>query len=269
MAKTILITGSTDGIGFATAETLLAEGCHVIIHGRTSEKVNGTVTKLAQAFSSQRVSGVMADLSDLNAVKMLAHKICQQYDQIDVLINNAGVFKTQNPVTPSGHDLRFIVNTIAPYLLTRELKPLLKAGSRVVNLSSAAQSPVDIDALSGKVRFDEDFPAYAQSKLALTAWTAGLANVYSEQGILLVSVNPGSLLATKMVKDGFGVAGNDISQGSDILRRASLSDEFSDKAGQYFDNDTGQFALPHHDALDQNKNQQIINAMDLIIKELT
>jgi len=267
MAKTILITGSTDGIGLATARVFLAEGHHIILHGRTAAKVANTVAELSTTFDPDLISGFAADLSDLNQVKTLAGDVSQQFNTLDVLINNAGVFKADNTITAKGYDLRFVVNTIAPYLLTHELTSLLAPGSRVVNLSSAAQAPVEIAALNGDVQLDEDFPAYAQSKLALTAWTRHLAPEYEQQGILLVSVNPGSLLATKMVKEGFGVAGNDISQGTDILQRAALSDEFKNRSGEYYDNDSGQFALPHEDALDPDKNQQIINTMDLIIKE--
>lgn len=267
MAKTILITGSTDGIGLASAKVLLAEGHHIILHGRSAEKVEKTIAELAKIFSPDLISGFVADLSELTQVKALADNLRKQFKTLDVLINNAGVFKADNTITTKGYDLRFVVNTIAPYLLTQELTSLLIPGSRVVNLSSAAQASVDIVALSGEVQLEEDFSAYAQSKLALTAWTHHLAPAYAQQGILLVSVNPGSLLATKMVKEGFGIAGHDISQGAVILHRAALSDEFKNKTGEYFDNDTGQFVPPHEDALDPDKNQQIINTMDLIIKE--
>jgi NAD(P)-dependent dehydrogenase (short-subunit alcohol dehydrogenase family) len=267
MSKTILITGSTDGIGLATAKRLIQDGHRLLIHGRTAEKVDSTIAELNKTVDHALLEGVVADLSDFNAVKNMAHDICQRYPQLDVLINNAGVFKTPDPITADGYDLRFIVNTIAPYLLTQELASILKPDSRVINLSSAAQSPIELDALKGELHLDEDFTAYAQSKLALTAWTKQLSDEFSVRGILLVSVNPGSLLATKMVKDGFGVAGNDVEQGSDILIRASLSEEFSGKHGQYFDNDAGEFALPHPDALDEVKNQQTIAAMEQIIQE--
>ncbi|WP_415905673.1 SDR family NAD(P)-dependent oxidoreductase [Neptuniibacter sp. QD48_55] len=266
--KTILITGSTDGIGLATAQQLLAQGHHVLIHGRTPQKVERVIDQLSQSYSSELISGFAADLSDLNAVTSLADEVSKRYSSIDVLINNAGVFKIDQPVTDDGHDARFIVNTIAPYLLMKQLKPALAKDSRVINLASAAQAPVDIEFLLGNKSADSAMSAYAQSKLALIAWTRHLATELSNEGILIASVNPGSLLATKMVKDGFGVAGNDISQGADILIRAALSDEFSDKAGEYFDNDSGAFAQPDEDSLNPQKNEQIVQAMDSIIQQL-
>ena len=134
-----------------------------------------------------------------------------------MLINNAGIFKTPEPITQDGLDVRFAVNTIAPYLLTQKLLPLLGASGRVINLSSAAQSPVDPEALAGRVRLSDDLTTYAQSKLALTMWSRSMALSLKDEGPVIIAVNPGSLLGTKMVKEGFGMAGNDIRIGADIL----------------------------------------------------
>ena len=91
--------------------------------------------------------------------------------------------------------------------------------------------------------------AYAQSKLAITLWTRELARRRPE-GPSLVSVNPGSYLASKMVEEGFGVAGRDLRIGVDILCRAALEASFAERSGAYYDNDAGQFAPPHDAALD-------------------
>ena len=179
-----------------------------------------------------------------------------------MLINNAGIFRTPEPVTEDGFDLRFVVNTFAPYLLTQRLLPLLGTSGRVVNLSSAAQAPVDSAALTGESLPTDDFNAYAQSKLALTMWSRQLADRLGENGPAIIAVNPGSLLASKMVKEGFGVAGNDIRIGADILIRAALSDEFASASGQYFDNDAGSFASPHTDALDAQKTAEVVRLIE-------
>ena len=120
-----------------------------------------------------------------------------------------------------------------------------KAG-RVINLSSAAQAPVDIAAM---MRFQPmpDMSAYAQSKMAITIWSQELARQLPD-GPDIVEINPGSLLATKMVKEGCGIDGKDLNIGADILIRAALSAEFDQAGGRYFDNDTGQFAPPHEAA---------------------
>ncbi len=186
-----------------------------------------------------------------------------------MLINNAGIFKVADPVTADGLDVRFAVNTLAPYLLTRKLLPLLGASGRVVNLSSAAQAPVDPQALAGRSSLSDDFKAYAQSKLGLTMWSRSLGLTHKGDGPMIVAVNPGSLLGTKMVKEGFGMAGKDIRIGADILVRAALSEEFATAHGQYFDNDSGRFAPPHPDALDPVKCDEIVSMIEAILAEIT
>lgn len=235
MTKTILITGSTDGIGLLTAKTLAAEGHTVLLHGRSAEKLEAAAKDVGGTSETYR-----ADLSSLDEVEALAKAVSARHDRLDVLINNAGVYKTPQTRTPEGLDVRFVVNTIAPYLLTQRLLPIIPADGRVVNLSSAAQAPVDIGAMRGQGTLDH-MGAYAQSKLAIAIWTQEMAKDHPH-GPVIVSVNPGSLLASKMVKEGFGVAGNDLRIGADILRRAALSDEFAEASGRYFDNDSKRFA---------------------------
>jgi NAD(P)-dependent dehydrogenase (short-subunit alcohol dehydrogenase family) len=258
MEKVILVTGATDGIGFETAKMLVEQGHHVLLHGRNPAKLADVESALANI---GKVESYIADLSDLPAVAKLADEIMATQSKLDVIINNAGVYGTPNPLLSNGLDIRFVVNTIAPYALTRALLPLLGQGGRVVNLSSAAQATVNLDALNGKRRL-ADGEAYAQSKLALTMWSRSLGLEHKDQGKIIVSVNPKSFLGSKMVKDAYGVAGHDLSLGADILVRASLSDEFANAAGAYFDNDLEQFAQPHSDALDIAKVAKVIDAID-------
>ncbi len=160
-----------------------------------------------------------------------------------------------------------MVNTLAPYLLTQRLLPLLGPSGRVVNLSSAAQAPVDLQALTGQTPL-ADMPAYAQSKLALTMWSRSQGLAHKADGPMIVAVNPGSLLATRMVKEGFGVAGNDIRIGADILERAALSEEFAGAHGQYFDNDSGRFAPPHADALDPAECDAVMRVIETVLDRI-
>lgn len=265
MQKTILITGSTDGIGLETAKILIEQGHHVLLHGRNPEKLEAVVNQLSDLANGESIESYVADFSRLSDVQALVKAVIEKHDRLDVLINNAGVYKVPEAITQYGLDVRFVVNTISPYLLTQQLLALLGTSGRVVNLSSAAQSPVDIKALVGESRVG-DMEAYSQSKLAITMWSHSLALSLKDNGPMIVAVNPGSLLATKMVKEGFGMAGHDIRIGADILIRAALSDEFSTATGKYFDNDSGQFASPHADALDLKKSEEVVRAIESVLE---
>ena len=265
MQKTILITGSTDGIGQETAKVLASQGHQVLLQGRNPAKLEDAISILSE-ITDGPVESYVADLSRMVDVEELAKAVAKRHDKLDVLINNAGIYKTSDPITQEGLDVRFAVNTLAPYLLTQRLLPLLGSSSRVVNLSSAAQAPVNLDALAGRTHLSDDMAAYAQSKLAITMWSRWMALTHRD-GPSFIAVNPGSLLATKMVKEGFGMAGKDIGIGVDILIRAALSDEFATATGQYFDNDIGQFSLPHPDALNQQKSEKVMHTIEAVLKK--
>jgi NAD(P)-dependent dehydrogenase (short-subunit alcohol dehydrogenase family) len=268
MQKTILITGATDGIGLESAKLFVEQGHHVLIHGRNPEKLTAVEKQLTQLQSGHAiVESYVADLSSMSDTAALAQAVINKHHNLDVLINNAGVLRTSDPVTGEGFDVRFLVNTLAPYLLFKKLQTVIPSSGRVVNLSSAAQAPVNIKALMGGVRLG-DMDAYAQSKLAITMWSRVIGVDLKTSGPLVVSVNPGSLLATKMVKEGFGVAGHDIGIGAAILVRAALSDEFVGRGGEYFDNDANQFADPHRDALDTGKSEQLVQTMETLLDEI-
>ncbi|GAA6205956.1 SDR family NAD(P)-dependent oxidoreductase [Thalassotalea sp. SU-HH00458] len=263
MMKKILITGATDGIGLETAKILASQGHHLLIHGRNPLKLQQTIQLLKEMSGGTQIDSYQADLSLFSDVNELTFKIKIEHEYLDAIINNAGVFKTGNTITDDGLDVRFMVNTIAPYIITKHLTPLLSENARVVNLSSAAQAPVNIDALLGKHVIDDDFQAYAQSKLALTVWSQEMAKSLKSNQVI-VAVNPGSLLASKMVKEGFGLAGNDLSIGANILVEAVNSAEFLNASGKYFDNDAQQFSSPHKEAEDPAKCEQLMAALMVV-----
>jgi len=263
--RRILITGSTDGIGLLAARRLAAAGHRVLVHGRDPAKVEATVAELRAA--GGEVAGLVADLSRPQAALALANAVVEEHGGIDVLVNNAGVFLTSRTTTPDGLDVRFAVNTIAPYVLTRRLLAHLPEDGRMAQVASAAQRPVDLRALAGERRIAHDFEAYAQSKLALIMWTNHLAAARSGRGPVLLSLNPGSLLDTKMVRQGFGRARRPAGYGAEILERAALDPDFA-RPGAYFDGDLGRFAPPHPDALDPVRCAQIAETIEAVLARL-
>lgn len=252
MQKIVFITGATDGIGYETLKSLTTEGHKVIIHGRNSEKLE----KVKKQFTSNIIGSYMADLSILSEVKSMVEQINRDHSHIDVIINNAGVY---------GGNSQYLVNTIAPYLLTKGLLELLGDKARVINVSSAAQARVNLNILNN-TKLATDSELYAQSKLALILWTNFFANTFPE-GPSFISVNPASMLGTKMVRAAYGVKGGDIRVGADILTKLSLSKEFENCNGKYFDNDIVRFSEPHPDAFDNFRIRELVEDMERVIGE--
>jgi NAD(P)-dependent dehydrogenase (short-subunit alcohol dehydrogenase family) len=263
--KTILITGSTDGIGKLAAVELAKVGHQILLHGRSSEKLENTISEIKESTKNEKITGFISDLSDFESIKKMIVALSSEVSKIDVLINNAGVFKSSVQSNQDGLDLRFAVNYFAPYILTNGLVSLLRNSNapRVINLSSAAQSAVDLEALSGEKTISSQ-EAYAQSKLALTMWSFAFAK--ANPRITTIAVNPGSLLNTNMVKEAYGRHWSSADKGANILYDLTVSDQYSGCSGQYFDNDKGTFSNAHSDAYNQEKITHLVTETDAILK---
>ena len=199
----------------------------------------------------------MADLSNFDSIPQMTTQILKSHSKIDVLINNAGVFKSKVQQNKNYLDIRFAVNYFAPFLLTNELLESLKKSDspQVINLSSAAQATVSLEALRGNELLSEQ-EAYAQSKLALTMWSFYFAKTHPE--INTIAVNPGSLLNTKMVKEAYGQHWSSADKGAHLLYDLATSETYAGSSGMYFDNDKGDFNTAHPDAYDQEKITRLI-----------
>lgn len=269
--KTILITGSTDGIGKLTALKLAKEGHEILVHGRNPEKLKQTVTDLKTNTGNNKIEGFLADLTDFYAMKKMTGDIIRSYQKIDVLINNAGVYSDGAQKNQSNLDRRFVVNYLAPIILTRGLKDLLDNADepRVLNLSSAAQAAprsLSLEALKGNQNLSE-YEGYGQSKLALTMWSFHFAAKHPE--ITTIAVNPGSLLNTKMVHEAFGHYRSPADKGADILIELALDGNHKKNSGKYFDNDQGTFNRAHAEAYDHKKMASLISETEKIIRNHT
>ncbi|MEM6718878.1 MAG: SDR family NAD(P)-dependent oxidoreductase [Bacteroidota bacterium] len=264
MKKTIIITGSTDGIGKLAAIQLAKDGHEIYIHGRNPEKLAKVISEIQTASHNSNIKGFTADLSTVTTVKQLAADIANEVPKIDVLINNAGVYNSKISKSADGFDMRFAVNYFAPYVLTNALLSLnsFAENARIINLSSAAQAPVSLDVLAGKATITES-AAYAQSKLALTMWSFDLAK--NRSNMQVIAVNPGSLLNTNMVKEAFGTHWSSADKGATILYNLAVSDEHKGITGTYFDNDKGSYGNAHPDAYDAEKVQQLLQETEKVL----
>ena len=229
-----LVTGSTSGLGRELALRLGARGHHVIVHGRNEERGAEVVNAINTAGpGSARFH--RADLASLADVRRFAETLLDDYDRLDLLINNAGFGSAPNErlLTEDGHEYRFQVNYLSTFLLTHMLMPRLldAAPARIVNVSSGAQTPIDFD----DVMIERDFSgrrAYAQSKLAQVMFTLDLAEELEGTGIVVGSLHPATYMPTGMVRRAGVEPRSTIDEGADAVMRLVDSDEYA--SGQYF-----------------------------------
>lgn len=239
MRKTILITGATDGIGKQTAIELAAKGEIVIIHGRNNEKCLDVKEEILTTNPNARVDSISADFSSLSAVKSMAETISHNYERLDVLINNAGVYKTSRAFSQDGFEMNLAVNYLAAYVLTRNLQDLLikSQPSRIINVSSIAhkRGRIETNQLSNQSYDDYDsYKAYADSKLMLIYLTYYLADELMESGITVNALHPG-VITTKMLIEGFNMKGDDVSIGAETPVFLAVSPDVEGVTGKYFD----------------------------------
>ena len=148
-SKTVLVTGSTDGVGRLVALRLADQGARILIHGRDRHRGDQVVERIRN--SGHSAVFLPADFSSLSEVRRLADAVRQESNRLDILINNAGIGSggsaDKREVSEDGYELRFAVNYLAGFLLTRLLLPLLMASKpgRILNVSSLGQHPIDFD----------------------------------------------------------------------------------------------------------------------------
>ncbi len=235
--KIILVTGATDGIGKQTALELAQLGHKVLVHGRTITKSEDAVQDIRKASGNEEAEAVQADLTDFTQIKALANELKNKYQRLDVLLNNAGVFENEKVILPNGLERTFMVNHMAPFTLTLELLDLLKNthGSRVVNVSSMAQSgSIDFDNLNGEKYFDP-YNAYAVSKLENVLFTYKLARLLNNEKVTVNCLHPG-VVSTKLLHAGWGMGGVSVHAGAQNSIYAAVSPEMKGKTGLYLVN---------------------------------
>ena len=232
----VLVTGATDGLGRVVARDLAARGATVLLHGRSEERAEAAMREIREETGNDRLRYYLADFSSLEEVRGLADDIRADHDRLHALVNNAGVIARRREESREGYELTFAVNYLAPFLLTQRLLPLLRvsAPSRILNVASAGQSPVDFDDPMMERGYD-GMGAYTRSKLAQIMFTFFLAERLEGTGVTVNALHPASLMDTKMVRETFGHSMSSVREGADATVRLAVSPELEGVTGRYFD----------------------------------
>ena len=261
--QTVLVTGSTDGLGKALARDLAVRGAAVLLHGRSESRLEESLREIREATGNGRARGYLADFSSLAEVRRLAGEVERDRGRLDLLVNNAGIGGGlpggRREESADGHELRFAVNYLAPFLLTALLLPLLRrsAPGRIVNVASAGQAPIDFDDVMLEHGY-EGMRAYSQSKLAQIMFTFDLAERLGEEEGLELTVNalhPASLMNTKMVYESFGYTMSSVEEGVEATVRLAVSPELDGVSGGYFEG--LREARAHEQAYDQGARRRL------------
>jgi NAD(P)-dependent dehydrogenase (short-subunit alcohol dehydrogenase family) len=265
--KTILITGATDGIGLATAMELARQGHEVVLHGRNEDKAMHACDAIRAAVPDAKLQTAFADFADLSAVARMAHELAARLPRLDVLVNNAGVYKTEWETSQDGFEMTLAVNHLAHFLLTKMLLPLLKksAAPRVVTLSSMVHA-------SGRIVFEDmngdrgynGYHAYANSKLANALFANELAR--REPWLTSNSLHPG-IVGTKLLHAAFSMPGEAAQSGARTSVYLATSSEAAKATGKYFDNCTEVAAAAQ--ALDQQLALKLWEWSENAVREFT
>ena len=234
--KTVLVTGSTDGIGKATAKALARLGCQVIVHGPDDARARCVQRDLISATANPDIQAVSADFSSLAQVRELAQEI-SSLPRLDVLINNAGIATNHRTLTEDGFESTFGINHLAPFLLTNLLLDLLQdsAPARIVNVSSSVhkRGRMDLGDLQ-MTRHFSGWDAYCNSKLANALFTCELARRLDSSRVTANFLHPGAV-ATKLLHV-FRDGGSTVESGAETPVHLALAPEVARVSGHYFVN---------------------------------
>ena len=259
--QVILITGAADGLGAAVAADLAAEGATLLLHGRSEARAQEAVDAVRERTGSDRLRPYHADLASLDEVRRMADAVLDAEPRLDVLVNNAGI-GTAHPgdgrrlESADGHELRFAVNYLAGYLLTRRLLGLLErsAPARIVNVASAGQMAIDFDDVMLEHRYSAG-RAYTQSKLAQILFTFDLAEELEGHGVTANCLHPATYMPTRMVLAARGSGMSTIREGADATVRLIADPALDGVTGRYFEGTRE--AAPDRQAFDPDARRRL------------
>lgn len=236
--KTILVTGSTDGVGRRVALHLAERGAELLVHGRDRARGESLLAEM-QAAGNAKGRFYPADLSSLAEVRRLAKTVLDNHPRLDVVINNAGLGggprRQQRDESRDGHELRFAVNYLAGFLLTRLLLERLKtsAPARIVNVASLGQHPLDFEDVMLTRGYDGT-KAYSQSKLAQIMFTFDLAGELAGSGVTATSQHPATYMDTTMVRQSGVSPMSSVEEGATAILNLAVSPKLESETGVFY-----------------------------------
>lgn len=247
--KTIVMTGATSGLGEASARQLASQGHRLLLIVRDKSRGEATITALAKIKEGLKHSLYLADMASLSDLRRVAKQIRESETSVDILINNAGATFKEHLTTAEGIEKTIAVNHLAYFVLTLELKPLLKRGSRVVNTASFVHRLTHWDGDDLLLEKDKysGLQAYYKSKLYNILSTRELARRWNDEGITVNSVNPGLIYTNfgknelgflePVLKLGMRLFAGSAETGGGRLTYLATSEEVEGVTGKYFTND--------------------------------
>jgi NAD(P)-dependent dehydrogenase (short-subunit alcohol dehydrogenase family) len=265
-ARVVLVTGATDGLGKGVALALAQRGLVILVHGRDPVRIAATAQDLRRA-GAGAVRTYQADLQSLEEVRMLASALMAGEERLDVLVNNAGI-GTRVPGSGArmesrdGFELRFAVNYLSHYALTRLLLPRLErsAPSRIVNVSSVGQAPIDFDDPMLSRHYDGT-RAYCQSKLAQIMFTIDLAEELGGRGVTVNALHPATYMPTKIVPTPMST----LAEGVEATVHLVTGQDVAQITGRYFDG--LQESRAHPQAYDAAARKKLRQLSDRLVAE--
>lgn len=195
--KVVIVTGANSGVGKETARALARKGAQVVMACRNPQRGEAALAELrADVGAAGQLELMLLDLASLASVRRFAAAFCERYPRLDVLVNNAGVYLPRRQHSADGFELTFAINHLGPFLLTRELLPLLQesAPARIVNVSSAGHMLGWIpwrDLQAERHYFG--LARYCHSKLANILHAHELARRLAGSGVTANSLHPGGV----------------------------------------------------------------------------
>lgn len=254
--QTILVTGATDGLGRAVAGELAGQGATLLLHGRSEERGQRALAEIKARTGNNTLKYYRADFESLSEVRDLAERIEVEHGRLDVLLNNAALgIDPMRRVTADGHESTFQVDYLAPYMLSYLLETLLiaSAPSRIVNVASAGQAPINFDDIMLERSYD-GMQAYCQAKLGDVMLTIDQAAELSGTGVTVNCVHPAFNMPTKIVTPMF-TPQSEIADGVRSTVRLITDPALENVTGRYFDQTREARALP--DAYDERARARL------------